>query len=162
MGIAARGLQVRALVLSMSAQPRLAHAGRQPAELLCIEADPSHARRMRELLGTLSGSEVHVACKGRDGVALALALKPVLALMHIRLLDISGFEVVRQLRANPATASLRFVAVAADASDANRQRALEAGFDEFWPKPLHLGHTLERLRHWLVPTEPQAVSTHED
>ena len=130
--------------------------------ILCIEADPSHARLMRELLGTLSGNEIHVACKGRDGVALALALKPVLALVHIRLLDISGFEVVRQLRANPATASLRFVAVAADASDANRQRAPEAGFDEFWPKPLHLGHTLERLRHWLVPTEPQAVSTHED
>lgn len=130
--------------------------------ILCIEADPSHARLMRELLGTLSGSEVHVAYKGRDGVALALALKPVLTLVHIRLPDISGFEVVRQLRANPATASLRFVAVAADASAANRQRALEAGFDEFWPKPLHLGHALERLRHWLVPTEPQALSTLED
>ena len=54
----------------------------------------------------------------------------------MQLPDIDGLEVLARLRANPQTAGLRVVALSANAIPADIQRALQAGFDDYWTKPL--------------------------
>jgi CheY-like chemotaxis protein len=57
-------------------------------------------------------------------------------LVDMQLPDFDGLEVLRRLRADPATANLRVVALSANAIPADIQRALQAGFDDYWTKPL--------------------------
>jgi hypothetical protein len=54
----------------------------------------------------------------------------------MQLPDMDGIEVLRQLRAHPATADLRCVALSANAMPLDIHRALDAGFDAYWTKPL--------------------------
>jgi len=54
----------------------------------------------------------------------------------MQLPDFDGLEVLRRLRTDPATARLRVVALSANAIPADIQRALDAGFDDYWTKPL--------------------------
>jgi CheY-like chemotaxis protein len=64
---------------------------------------------------------------------------PGLTLVDMQLPDIDGLEVLQRLRADPATAGLRVVALSANAIPADIQRALDAGFDDYWTKPLDFG-----------------------
>jgi CheY-like chemotaxis protein len=73
---------------------------------------------------------------GASGVARAAQTLPGLVLVDMQLPDIDGLEVLRRLRANEATAHLRLVALSANAIPADIQRALQAGFDDYWTKPL--------------------------
>ena len=69
-------------------------------------------------------------------MARAAQALPALTLVDMQLPDIDGLEVLRLLRANPLTANLRVVALSANAIPADIQRALQAGFDDYWTKPL--------------------------
>jgi CheY-like chemotaxis protein len=73
---------------------------------------------------------------GASGVARAAQTLPGLVLVDMQLPDFDGLEVLRRLRADPATAGLRVVALSANAIPADIQRALDAGFDDYWTKPL--------------------------
>ena len=57
-------------------------------------------------------------------------------LVDMQLPDIDGLEVLARLRADPQTADLHVVALSANAIPADIQRALDAGFDDYWTKPL--------------------------
>jgi len=73
---------------------------------------------------------------GASGVARAAQTLPGLTLVDMQLPDIDGLEVLARLRANPLTAGLRIVALSANAIPADIRRALDAGFDDYWTKPL--------------------------
>ena len=67
-----------------------------------------------------------------------------------------GLEVLQRLRANPLTAGLRVVALSANAIPADIQRALNAGFDDYWTKPLDFrafGTELDRVFGPPAPTD---------
>ena len=73
---------------------------------------------------------------GASGVARAAQILPGLTLVDMQLPDIDGLEVLARLRANPATAGLRVVALSANAIPDDIRRALAAGFDDYLTKPL--------------------------
>ena len=73
---------------------------------------------------------------GTSGVARAAQILPALTLVDMQLPDIDGLEVLARLRANPATAGLRVVALSANAIPDDIRRALAAGFDDYLTKPL--------------------------
>ena len=62
--------------------------------------------------------------------------QPALILVDMQLPDIDGHEVLRRLRADPLTAGIRCVALSANAMPEDVQRALDAGFTDYWTKPL--------------------------
>jgi CheY-like chemotaxis protein len=65
--------------------------------------------------------------------------------MDLGLPDIDGWECARQLKANPTTRPIPIIALSAHATVGDRERALEAGCDEFDTKPIDLTRLLEKL-----------------
>lgn len=87
-----------------------------------------------ELLGHISIT----AATGRDAVALAAQRQPDLILLDIRLPDLDGVTVFKQLRENQRTYLIPVIAVTALASPADRQRIIAAGFTGYVAKPFML------------------------
>jgi len=92
------------------------------------------------------GFEIHVAIDGQQGVDMAKSLNPDLVLMDMSLPLKDGWTATRELRAFEATASLRIIALTAHAMDGDRQKALEAGCDDYDTKPIDLKRLLEKIQ----------------
>lgn len=88
---------------------------------------------------------LEVAGTGAEGLEKALADPPALLLLDLGLPDVDGVTLLGRLREQPVLAGVPAVAVSADALSADIQRALAAGFKDYWTKPLDLRKTLEAL-----------------
>jgi PAS domain S-box-containing protein len=104
--------------------------------LLYIEDNAVNVMIVSELVRRRAGIEFDSAPDGASGLARAAQTLPGLTLVDMQLPDIDGLEVLARLRADPATAGLRVVALSANAIPADIERALQAGFDDYWTKPL--------------------------
>jgi hypothetical protein len=109
-----------------------AHARR----ILYIEDNPVNVLIVHELVRRRPDIEFDTTDDGASGVERALRTLPGLVLVDMQLPDIEGLEVLRRLRAHPATASLPCIALSANAMPEDIERALRAGFQAYWTKPL--------------------------
>lgn len=98
-------------------------------------------RRLRQ-----QGFEVVVARDGAHGVAMAASEAPDLILMDLGLPVLDGWEATRRLKGAPETKSIPIIAISAHAMEGDRERALEAGCDEYDTKPVNLPRLLEKIR----------------
>ena len=106
--------------------------------VLYIEDNPVNALIISEMVARRTDLSLLVATDGASGVRQAQELLPELILLDMQLPDFDGFEVLRQLRAEPRTAGIRCIALSANAMPADIQRALNAGLSDYWTKPLDL------------------------
>jgi CheY-like chemotaxis protein len=113
--------------------------------VLYIEDNPVNAVLVEGYLALRPHVMLQIAVDGAKGLASAQADPPDVVLLDLNLPDIDGFEVVRRLRAHPATAHVPCVAVTASALAAERDRALAGGFNAFWTKPLSAADFLAAL-----------------
>jgi PAS domain S-box-containing protein len=109
-----------------------AGAGRR---ILVIE-DNADARAMLRHLLEAAGHEVHEAADGREGLDLALRLRPDVALVDLGLPTLDGYEVARQVRAVDERRGILLVAVTGYGAPEDRERSLMAGFDLHLVKPV--------------------------
>ncbi|HEV7913115.1 MAG TPA: ATP-binding protein, partial [Albitalea sp.] len=114
-------------------------------QLLYIEDNPVNVMLVEELVRCRSGLAIVSEPNGERGVARAKGLQPDLVLVDMQLPDFDGFEVLRRLRAAPETVGIRCVAVSANAMPEDIRRALNAGFVEYWTKPINLAAFLQSL-----------------
>jgi DNA-binding response OmpR family regulator/two-component sensor histidine kinase len=105
------------------------------AKILIAEDSPDIRALIQMLLET-EGHRVIAVADGRAAVAAAREERPELILMDLSLPIISGWEAARQIRTDPATASIPILAVTAHAMHGDRERALAAGCDGFIAKPI--------------------------
>ena len=124
--------------------PRTALPGRK-GSLLYIEDNPVNVLLVEELVRMRPGLTFDSASTGMAGVARATALLPDLILIDIQLPDIDGFEVLRLLQQQEATAHIACIALSANAMPADVARANAAGFSDYWTKPIDFGKFLEHL-----------------
>jgi CheY-like chemotaxis protein len=96
------------------------------------------------------GYEVVTAVDGVEGVALAVSEAPALILMDMSLPVVDGWEATRQLKASAATRSIPIIALTAHAMSGDREKALEAGCDDFDTKPVELARLLEKIEALLA------------
>ena len=96
------------------------------------------------------GYEVVLAEDGEQGVRLAQSETPALVLMDMSLPVLDGWEATRQLKADPVTRSIPVIALTAHAMAGDRERALEAGADDFDTKPIELTRLLEKIEALLA------------
>jgi len=96
------------------------------------------------------GYDVLLAEDGQQGVSLAQSETPALILMDMSLPVLDGWEATRQLKAAPATRSIPIIALTAHAMAGDRERALEAGADDFDTKPIELTRLLEKIEALLA------------
>ena len=91
------------------------------------------------------GYEVVMAADGETGVAMAQADAPGLILMDVSLPGIDGWEATRRLRAAPETRHIPIVALTAYTTSGDREKALDAGCDDFDTKPIDLPRLLGKI-----------------
>jgi CheY-like chemotaxis protein len=101
------------------------------------------------------GYDVLVAEDGSEGLALAEARQPDLILMDLGLPEIDGWECVRRLKSTPSTRAIPVIALTAHAMVGDRQKALDAGCDEFDSKPIDFAGLLTKMHRLLdrLPVE---------
>ena len=104
-----------------------------------------------ELVRSRSDIEFLSAADGASGLACAQAQTPALILLDMHLPDMDGHAVLRQLRANPVTAGIRCIALSANAMPDDIRRAREAGFEDYWTKPLDLRAFLRAMDRLFGP-----------
>jgi signal transduction histidine kinase/CheY-like chemotaxis protein len=113
-----------------------AAGGERGGQLLYIEDNAVNVLLVEELVERLSGLRIASEPTGAAGVARARELRPDLVLVDMQLPDFDGFEVLRRLRAAPETAAVACIALSANAMPEDIERALKAGFVDYWTKPI--------------------------
>jgi CheY-like chemotaxis protein len=91
------------------------------------------------------GYRVVLAMDGQAGVEMAGSEAPDLVLMDMSLPVLDGWEATRRLKADPATRAIPVIALTAHAMSSDRERALEAGCDEYDTKPIELARLLGKI-----------------
>jgi two-component system cell cycle response regulator DivK len=92
-----------------------------------------------------AGHMVSIAVDGQEAIDKATADMPEVLLMDLSLPVIDGWEATRRLRADPATAGLRIIALTSHAMSGDREKALAAGCDDYDTKPLDLPRLLAKI-----------------
>jgi CheY-like chemotaxis protein len=98
-----------------------------------------------------SGYEVIIAEDGACGVAMATSDRPDLILMDMSLPVIDGWEATRQIKATPELHNIPIIALTAHAMATDRDKALEAGCDDYDTKPIELQRLLGKIKTLLPP-----------
>jgi CheY-like chemotaxis protein len=123
-------------------------------KILYIEDNDDNVYVVRHRLGR-AGFTVVVAVDAEQGLAMAAAERPDLILMDLGLPGLDGWEATRRLKAAPATKDIPVIAVSAHAMTGDRERALEAGCDDYDTKPIDFARLRAKIRA-LVPGDPPA------
>jgi CheY-like chemotaxis protein len=91
------------------------------------------------------GHEVVVAADGAAGVEMARSEHPDLVLMDMSLPVLDGWEASRQIKSSSDTSGIPIIALTAHAMAGDREKALEAGCDDYDTKPIELPRLLEKI-----------------
>jgi len=131
--------------------------------VLIVEDDPDIAEGLRYNLER-EGFAAIVAETGEKGLAAALDRKgpPALILLDVMLPGMSGTELCRRLRREPATRRTPIIMLTARGSEAERVAGLELGADDYITKPFSVREVLARVRAVLRRTDDSAAAVYED
>jgi two-component system, cell cycle response regulator DivK len=91
------------------------------------------------------GYEVILAFNGKQGIELAQSAKPDLILMDLSLPEVDGWEATRCLKAAVATKHIPLIVLSSHAMAGDREKALEAGGDDFDTKPVDFQRLLAKI-----------------
>lgn len=104
---------------------------------------------------TRKGYEVLIAVNGQEAVELVEKEMPALVLMDISLPVMDGFEATRRLKSGESTKHIPVIALTAHAMSGDREKAMEAGCDDYDVKPVELPRLLSKMEA-LIGTGGQA------
>jgi len=111
---------------SPPAQPR--------QKILIVDDEPGMVHALARTL--LDMAQLHFAVRGDDALQKLAQHRPDLMLIDAELPDISGMDVIRRLRADPALRHTKVVMVTSHDTDHHRQQAFELGALDFFTKPI--------------------------
>jgi len=119
-----------------------------PARVLVVDDTASNVKLLADVLGA-RGYEVLTAAAGPEALGVMERQPPDIVLLDVMMPGMSGYDVCRKIRENPATAMLPVVLVTALDPGQERVKGFEAGADDFLTKPIHQAELLARVRSLL-------------
>ena len=123
----------------------------QKLKILLVEDNEMNrdmlSRRLRR-----NNYDVTIAIDGQEGIDFAAANPPDLILMDMSLPKVDGWEATRRLKAIDGLASVPIIALTAHAMSSDRDKALEAGCDDYDTKPVELKRLSVSYTHLTLPT----------
>ncbi len=96
-----------------------------------------------------NGFETFLASNGRDGVNAALKQRPDLIIMDMSMPEMDGWTATGLIKKEEQTKAIPVIAVTAHALPGDRQRAMDAGCDEYITKPMDLDELVETVQYWV-------------
>lgn len=132
---------------------RFSRAGGEAAEVLIAEDNPD----MRALLARLVGAEfrVRVARNGREALSAVHERAPDLLLLDVMMPEMSGTELCRAIKSDPATREIPVVLVTSKAEREMKIEGLELGANDYVTKPFHPRELMARVRSLVRVVELQ-------
>lgn len=118
------------------------------AKILLVE-DNEMNRDMLSRRLMRKGYEVVLAVDGNEAVAKAQSESPDLILMDMSLPVLDGWEATKILKTFPVSQNIPIIALTAHAMAGDREKALEAGCDDYDTKPIELPRLLEKIEKFL-------------
>ena len=98
-----------------------------------------------------NGYEVVIAIDGQQGVDMALSERPNIILMDMSLPVIDGWEATRRIKADDATRAIPVIGLTAHAMSGDREKAIEAGCEDYDTKPVEMSRLLSKIAALLKP-----------
>jgi two-component system, cell cycle response regulator DivK len=132
-----------------------------PQDMLVLigEDEPDNQVILQTVVESLVGVRAEVAGDGLAVLASIQRERPSVILLDLMMPGLDGFQVTRQLKGNPDTATIPIVAVSAMARPDDRETALAAGCDEFVRKPFELDDLEAVIRSYLVDVATRTNGT---
>jgi CheY-like chemotaxis protein len=119
--------------------------------ILLVEDEEANIEVLLSVLDlTLNQRDVSVARDGHEGIRMAKALMPDLILMDLSLPKLDGWEATRALKSLPEFESVPILALTAHAMVGDRERAIDAGCDDYFAKPIEVDEFVEFMRPYLT------------
>ena len=115
------------------------------ARVLVVDDIPANVKLLEARLSA-EYFDVVTAMSGRDALAICERAECDLVLLDVMMPDMDGFEVCRRLKSNPATHHIPVIMVTALDQPSDKVRGLEAGADDFLPKPISELALIARVR----------------
>ena len=119
------------------------------AKILLVE-DNEMNRDMLSRRLERRGYEVVIAVDGAEGIEKAGTEAPALILMDMSLPVVDGWDATRRIKDSPATRAIPVIALTAHAMSGDREKAVEAGCDDFDTKPVDLARLLGKIEALLA------------
>lgn len=117
--------------------------------ILLVEDDEDSLLLMSDILEILMGQDVVVAKDGIEAIRMAQAHQPDLILMDLNLPMLDGWQATRSLKDHEMFRNVPILALTANAMVGDRERTLEAGFDDYFPKPIDVDAFIAFLQPYL-------------
>ncbi len=93
--------------------------------------------------------ETFLAVNGREGVNAAIKQKPDLIIMDLSMPEMDGWTATSLIKNNPELKSIPVIVLTAHALPSDRQRANDAGCDEYITKPMDMADLMKTIQHWV-------------
>lgn len=117
-----------------------------PAPRVLLVDDAPDNRLMMSLFLRRSGVEILIARNGEEALQVTASMGPDLVILDFHIAGMSGFEVCKRIKTNPATAHTPVVFLAADEDRDDRIKGLQVGADDFFSKPVRRDEFLVRVK----------------
>ncbi|MBI3887137.1 MAG: PAS domain S-box protein [Opitutae bacterium] len=127
--------------------------GEEPRTLLYVEDNPANMELVAQLIARCPDLKLLTAVTGALGLELARKAQPTIILLDLNLPGISGLEVLKILRNDPATAHIPVVALSANAMPSDIEKGMQAGFYRYLTKPIKVKDFMDTLNTALEITE---------
>jgi two-component system, cell cycle response regulator DivK len=111
------------------------------------------SRRLRR-----QGFDVSVAVDGSQAIEACATERPDLVLLDMNLPETDGWTVARQLKADPGVAEIPIIALTAYAAAEDRAKALQAGCDDYHPKPIDFSRLMSQIEAALAPVPRRSAA----
>ncbi len=120
----------------------------ETAKVLVVDDTPHNVKLLADLLA-VKGYAVATAVNGEEALAKVASERPDLVLLDVMMPGLSGYDVCRRIRGDPATALLPVVLVTSLDPQLERVKGMEAGADDFLSKPINQAELFARVRSLL-------------
>ncbi|MTW14257.1 PAS domain S-box protein [Pseudoduganella eburnea] len=164
LGVSPRGLpdvinevNAAAAALLDSARSTAAMSALKDARILLVEDNTFNQQIALEMLEE-AGSSVCLANNGAEALDLLHQADFDCVLMDVQMPLMDGLEATRRIRADPALAATRVLAMTATATKDDRERCLQAGMDDFIAKPIQPALMYQKIASWLPEREAGAAN----
>lgn len=144
-----------AAVTSATMSPNASPAG-MSRRILLVE-DNEQARSMVASMLGMHGHIVYESGNGLDGLKIAVDERPDIAIVDIGLPGMDGYQFARKVRDTPGIARMPLIALTGYGQEADRQRALQAGFNLHMVKPVNIPKLLDEIVRLVVLGDSEPV-----